>query len=91
MQTPPKPIAFEITRVGQKSEEISPDSLEKTTDNPAKYVFPKAGTIVRDFFVHALETEPKPIYPRTPEQKKKWREFVRKNNEAMRTPNLRRA
>lgn len=90
MEQPPRPIAFEITRVGQKPEEIRADSLEKTTDNPAKYVFRKDGKIVRDLFVHALETEPKPIYPRTPEEKAKWNAFVRKNNEAMRTPNLRR-
>jgi hypothetical protein len=45
---------------------------------------------VRELFKHALETEPKPIYPRTPDQKKKWRELVQKNNAAMRTPNLKR-
>lgn len=88
MTNPSIPVAFEISRIGQKEPEmVQADSVDEID---GKYVFRKNGTVVRELFKHALEIEPKPIYPRTPEQKKKWREFVQKNNAAMRTPNLKR-
>jgi hypothetical protein len=76
----PTPIAFEIARIGQKEERIIADSVD-VEGNPPKYVFRKAGVVVHEIFVHALEREPRPIFPQTPEQKEAWRKFARKQSE----------
>jgi hypothetical protein len=83
------PVAFEIQRVGQKPERISADSLE-TEGTPAKYVFRRKGRTVLDIFTTALEREPKPILPSTPEANAKWRAFVKKQDSLNKSPHLQR-
>ncbi len=71
----PTPIAFEIQRIGQKPERIRAESFE-TEGTPPKYVFRRKDKTVSDsFFVHALEREPKPIFPN---DSAAWKEFVTK-------------
>jgi hypothetical protein len=81
------PIAFEIQRIGQKPERITADALQ-TEGTPAKYVFRRKGDVAFDIFVQALEREPKPICPQTPEAKAAWKAFVQKQSTLNRIPEL---
>ena len=85
----PTPIAFEIQRIGQKTERISADVVQ-TEGTPPKYVFRGKGEVVFDIFVQALETEPKPIYPQTPKAKAAWKAFVQRQDAVNRVPYLER-
>ena len=84
----PDPIRYEITRSGKTLESVPADSLEKTADAPPKYIFRKKGKFVLEIFVHALEAEPIPKFPRTPEERVAWKETVRKVNAANALPHL---
>jgi hypothetical protein len=85
----PTPIAFEIQRIGQKTERISADAVQ-TEGTPPKYVFRRKGKLVFDIFVQALEREPKPIYPQTPKAKAAWKAFVHKQDTVNRVTQLER-
>lgn len=83
----PTPIAFPIQRLGQNTERISADAVQ-TEGTPSKYVFRRNGKAVFDIFVQALDREPKPIYPRTPEAKAAWKVFFRNQDAVNRVPHL---
>lgn len=85
----PTPIAFEIQRMGQKTERISADAVQ-TEGTPPRYVFRRKGEVVFDIFVQALEREPKPIYSQTAEAKAAWKAFVQKQDAVNRVPHLER-
>jgi hypothetical protein len=85
----PRPIAFEIQRIGQKRERITADAFE-TEGAPPKYVFRREDEAVFDIFIQALEREPKPIFPPTPEANAAWKAFVRKQHAVNRVPHLER-
>ena len=83
------PIAFDIQRIGQKTERISADAVQPE-GTPAKYVFRRKGEVVFDIFVQALERQPKPMYPQTSKAKVAWKAFVQKQNAINRVPHLER-
>ena len=85
----PQPIAFKITRLGKETEEVRTNTFQ-IEGNPPKYIFHMDGRVVLEIFVHALENEPKSIYPQTPEQKAEWREFVQRANAANQSNYLKR-
>lgn len=59
------PVEFEITRRGRESERIKADAVAQEGD---KFVFRLQQVTVKEFFVHALDCDPKPIYAPTPEE-----------------------
>ena len=82
MESPqPQLIAFKLALIGKEPEEISANTYHKDGD-PPKYIFEKDGRVVRELFVHALENEPEPVYPRTPEDRAKWDNFARRMSAA---------
>lgn len=90
MTTPTQiPVGFEIQRIGQKPERITADTVE-TVGTPPKYVFSRKDAFVCDIVVHALEREPKPVWPRTPEEKAAWKAFVRRQDAVNQVSHLQR-
>src|SRR5437879_3573773 len=89
----PNPVAYTITRTGKpdKSETVRADSvqIEQGGDAP-KYVFQKDGKVVLEIFVHALASQPKPEFPRTPESKAAWKKFRQKASAVTQPRHLRR-
>ena len=83
------PIAFEIQRIGRKTERIPADTLQ-TEGTPPKYIFSRRGKRVFDIFLSALEREPKPLYSQTSQAKAGWKAFVKKQDAANQVPHLER-
>ena len=87
------PIRFTIRHIGKtKDESISADSCstEATEGNPPKYVFRKGGKVVDTIFVHALQNEPVPHYPSSPEANANRKKFVKKQGALNQPPDLQR-
>ena len=72
----PNPISYTIKRIGEKkTEDVQADSFLKEGDPPS-FHFSLNGSEVLKIFVHALEMEPTPNYPRTAAERDAWRKLV---------------
>lgn len=72
----PNPVSYTIKRIGANAtEDIQADSILKIGDPPS-FHFSTNGNDVFEIYVHALEREPIPNYPRTAEEKEAWRKLV---------------
>ena len=79
----PKPLSYTIKRIGENStENIEADSLN-TAGDPPSFHFSLNGRDVSEIFVHALEREPTPNYPQTPEEREAWRKAATAMNSAI--------
>jgi hypothetical protein len=85
------PIAYTIKCIGKPDVEIVfATSVQIDPGDAPKYVFRKAGEIVREIFVHALEIEPKPKFPQTAESRAAWEKFGHKAKAPLQAPHLKR-
>ncbi len=86
----PKPLSYTIKRIGEEcTENIEADSLN-TAGTPPSFHFFLNGRKVYEIYVHALEKEPTPYYPQTPEERDAWRKLAKETKSAIAPRRLRR-